>query len=222
MILAGIAALIALLSLVTIWFQTYRKKRRHSNYLSFQLEKHHKDFTFSDHVDDGIGPVRIRSEDSGNTYKPEEVFEGSIASQKIEQTAPQWPKTLCIYIKTKPHEFFYGYDLMQSILNQGFVHGSMQFFHYGDPSKTLFSLTSIDPPGGFNLDSMGAFKTTGLCLFLQPHRFQQPVLVFEQMIHIGQQIAEDLGGVIEDEHHHLLTPERLNHWRAVLSESNDE
>lgn len=221
-LLITLIALGIFVTLITIWFQGRRKKRRHFNHLSFQFEKQPKDFTASTHFDESIGPVRVRQDDPDQTTSTEETSEDSSLPPQSQNNTSHWPTTLSLYIKAKPHEFFYGYGLMQAILNHGFVHGSMQFFHYGDTHKTLFSLTSLDPPGGFNLDKMGAFKTSGLCLFMQPQRLQQATLVLEQMVSLGQQIAEDLGGIIEDEHHHLLTPERLNYWRSTLSETPNE
>ena len=98
---------------------------------------------------------------------------------------------------------------------------AQDFFHFITGHRTLFSLTSTEAPGNFNLNGMGGFKTSGLCLFLQPHRFQQPAIIFDKMVTVGQQIADDLGGVLEDEYHHLLTPERLNYWKAELGQTSE-
>lgn len=134
--------------------------------------------------------------------------------------APELPRTLCFYVKAKIHEKFFGYDLLQAILNQGFVHGARDFFHYVTPQgHTLICLANARAPGTFDLDQMGGFTTTGLCLFIQPQRLAKPFAAFDMMVDKAYQLAEELGGVVEDEHHHLLTAERLNDWRSRLVES---
>lgn len=136
-----------------------------------------------------------------------------------EEMPAELPRTLCFYVKAKMHEKFFGYDLLQAILNQGFVHGSRDFFHYSTlQGHTLISLTNAEAPGTFNLDQMGGFTTTGLCLFIQPCRLQKPFGAFDLMVNKAKQLAEELGGIVEDEHHHLLTAERLNDWRSRLVE----
>lgn len=223
------AAVIVIIALFISWLKSRAKKRAQLAYLNRQWERQNKDFTFSENLDDDVGPVRIRMLGDYDTS----IFDGEeidaiiepVSLQPIAKMKPEakkdWPNVICLYIKAKNHGFFYGYDLLQAILNHGLVHGSMQFFHYSDGQHTLFSLTSIKPPGGFNLDNMGAFKTSGLCLFLQPHRFSQPEKIFDLMVNTAQQISDDLGGTLEDEQHHLLTPERLNYWRSTLQEHEE-
>jgi cell division protein ZipA len=209
------AVLILCASLILFgWYHRYRR-RHHYNHLSFQLEKQNKDFVFSDAIDDGIIAVRvIPPVNNTEEESSEEIFTTASQAQNT------WPKTISLFIKAKSHECFYGYDLMQVILNQGFVHGTMNFFHFINGSKTLFSLAPTE--GEFNLDKMGAFKTSGLCLFMQPQRFQQPVLIFDQMLDVAQHVAEELGGILEDEQHHLITSERLNYWRSTISDTPNE
>lgn len=216
-LVAAIIAIIAFITILFFWLHHHSKKRRYLDYSNYQLEKQNKNFNFPDAWDDGVGTVRILpAEQDTSIFDEEEVFASDAST-----TTNAWPKVISIYVKSKPHENFYGYDLMQSILNQGLVHGTMNFFHYSAGRRTLFSLTSTEPPGSFDLNNMGAFKTSGLCLFLQPHRFQKPVEIFEKMVVMGQQIAEELGGVLEDEHHHILTPERLNYWKSELGGASE-
>ncbi|MCD6046395.1 MAG: zipA [Gammaproteobacteria bacterium] len=210
-----LAAAFILCALLILFVCYHRYKRpRHYNQLSFQLEKQNKDFIFSDAIDDGIIAVRVIQPINAGEESQEEIF------APASQTQNTWPKTISLFIKAKSHECFYGYDLMQVILNQGFVHGTMNFFHFINGSKTLFSIAPTE--GEFNLEKMGAFKTSGLCIFMQPQRFQQPILIFDQMLDTAQHIAEELGGTLEDEQHHLITSERLNYWRSTISDNPNE
>ena len=219
------SACVALVLVVSGLIYFRQRKRRRLDYLSFQLDKQNKNFHLTDGWEDGVTQVRIRSttEEKDTSLLNAEAKEENeeVYSMNAPTVQASWPKVISLYIKAKPHENFYGYDLMQSILNQGLIHGAMDFFHFITGHRTLFSLTSTEAPGNFNLNGMGGFKTSGLCLFLQPHRFQQPAIIFDKMVTVGQQIADDLGGVLEDEYHHLLTPERLNYWKAELGQTSE-
>lgn len=158
-----------------------------------------------------IGPTRIIKVDTDIPNDDEIVN----TEEKVNAVEP--PPLMCVYIKAKPHEKFYGYELLQAILNHGFVYGAKQFFHYVNHGQTWFSLASLTAPGMFDLDNVGAINTSGLCIFMQPQRLSHPANVYDAMVTIGQHIAEELGGVLEDEHHHLMTAERFNDWRSKLS-----
>ncbi len=159
-------------------------------------------------ADSGIGATRIIK----NRYSPEVPSSPTLTNTDFTPaTPPVLPKTMCFYVRAKNHEQFFGYDLLQAILNQGFVHGSGDFFHYAEQvGHTIISLANAAAPGTFNLDQMGAFTTQGLCLFIQPQRLVKPLAAFDLMVHKATLLAEELRGIVEDEHHHLLTAERLN------------
>lgn len=204
--------LIFLLVLIFVWFKARKKKQNQLRYARENWQRQNKDFTVSENWQDDIGPVRVRIIEKNEQATP----------QAEPETAPyttqnsHWPNVLCLYITTKPDQFFYGYDLMQTLLNNNMMHGHLDFFHFSENDQTLFSIAAIEPPGHFTLSNIGNFKTRGLCLFLQPRRFADPEPVFEKMAEIGKKIAEELGGTLEDNNNHLLTPERFNYWCSTL------
>ena len=170
--------------------------------------RHDKEFLVAESQ---TGPTRIMTPSVSAVQKTENAVEFT------PEPLHELPKALSFYVKAKAHEKFFGYDLLQAILNQGFVHGDRDFFHHvGTQGHTLITLVNATPPGTFNLDQMGAFTTNGLCLFIQPQRLTKPFIAFDLMVEKAILLAEELGGVVEDEHHHLLTPERLNDWRSHL------
>jgi cell division protein ZipA len=212
-----IALAIAILVIVFIVLKIFKASQRHK--LSLKIQRFDKDFMLSEAEDDIIGPARVINIEEAETSISEAEINLHAESTNAPSIKPKnWPNVMSLYIKAKAHEHFYGYDLLQAILNQGFIHGAKQFFHYSDGHRTLFSLASAEAPGTFDLEHMGGFKTTGICIFFQPPRFARPVVIFDQMVLIAQAITEELDGVLEDENHHLLTPERLNDWRSKLAD----
>ena len=197
----------AIIIILFLWFKLRTNKKNNFRNAYQKRERDDKDFTLIEDFIDDVGPVRI----STSNEKPPSHSENM-------NNKNNWPNVICLYIKAAPQQFFYGYDLMQSIANQGMIHGNLDFFHFSENQSTLFSLATIDPPGSFDLSKIGTLKTNGLCLFLQPNRFFQPLIHFDRMIETAKQMAEELEGSVEDEHHHLLTAERLNYWRELLTE----
>ena len=207
-VLAAITAFVVIILLIVGILQN-RKKRARRAFLAQQTNREQQKFP----EDDGIvSPVRIINLD--NPAAPPEEPE----DYETAVSAKAYPPVLSLFIHAKKDQFFYGYELLQSLLSHGFVHGAMNFFHYNNGHKTLFSIASIEAPGGFDLDQTGKFKTSGLCLFMQPQRFPNPAILFDQMVGFAEEISDDLGGTVEDEHHHLLTEQRLNHWRSLLTQ----
>ncbi len=213
----GLQVLAAIFISIIILFSLFHllqksKKQKQKKYVMKLARTNEKEFfETEEHVsDDGIlSPVRIIPTNASLYNASKEVS---------PDTHAHLPAVLSLYIKARTDHLFYGYELLQAILNQGFVHGAMNFFHYNNGQKTLFTLTSSEPPGSFDLDQMGNFNTSGLCIFMQPRRFANPSPIFDKMLAVAQHIAEDLDGVLEDEHHHLLTPQRTNYWRAFLTD----
>lgn len=201
-LIAFVLACIIIVLIATLHQRLRLKRDRYATYGA--RYRHDKEFSLAD---SDTGEARVMTDSLRESFNPD------------IPPALELPRTLCFYVKAKIHEKFYGYDLLQAILNQGFVHGSRDFFHYVTPQgHTLISLANTQTPGTFDLDQMGGFTTTGLCLFIQPQRLAKPFTAFDMMVDKAYQLAEELGGVVEDEHHHLLTAERLNDWRSRLVE----
>lgn len=211
--LLGLVALIVFIFFL-VWLKMRAKRKNLLRYTEAQWERQNKNFTLSDEDwDEGVGPVRVRIVEEIEIETPSSPNE-AVPPPNISHN--HWPSVLCVYITTKPGQFFYGYELIQTLLNHGMMHGHLEFFHFLKDDQTLFSLTALEPPGHFHLSDIGNLKTAGLCLFMQPQRFAKPIPIFEQMVAMAKKLAEELGGVVEDNNHHLLTQERLNYWCSKL------
>lgn len=117
------------------------------------------------------------------------------------------------FVLASPDKKFIGYDLLQSILAAGLRFGQMKIFHRHEKlsgeGKILFSMASATNPGTFDVNNMGAFSCTGLCLFMKMLDVVDPVAVFELMLKTATQLSNDLGGGLYDDKRQLLTTERL-------------
>jgi len=210
--LIGFLALIVLVFFL-IWLKIRANKKNLLRYSEAQWERQNKNFTLPEDWDEGVGPVRVRIVEE-IAIAPKPTCNQTAATPDTARNL--WPAVLCVYITNKPGQFFYGYELVQTLLNHGMMHGHLEFFHCLKNDQTWFSLTALEPPGHFHLSDIGNFKTAGLCLFMQPQRFAEPIAVFEQMVEMATKLAEELGGTVEDNNHHLLTQERLNYWCSKL------
>jgi cell division protein ZipA len=122
-------------------------------------------------------------------------------------------KTIVLYLLAAGNRPYSGYELLQSILSNGFRYGEQQIFHrYQDKTNKgpiLFSLASAQGTGTFDLPKMGGFMTQGLVLVLDVHTVEEPMAAFELMLHVAGQLSEDLGGKVLDENRELLTKEMV-------------
>ncbi len=123
------------------------------------------------------------------------------------------PIVITLYLKAKDGRPYGGYELLQAILAAGFRYGEMNIFHCYE-KKTVrgpvrFSLASAVAPGTFDLSSMGGFSTPALTLFFRTSNDDDPINVFEQMLHTAEQLIDDLGGVVLDDMQEKLTQEKV-------------
>ncbi len=105
-----------------------------------------------------------------------------------------------IYVVAPAKRFFGGYDMLQAILGTGLQYGDQHIFHYyqgkNRAGKKLFSLASADEPGEFDLSKIGSFSCSGLILYQKIADYKNPVTIFDLMLDVAYQLAEDMGGEV--------------------------
>lgn len=113
-----------------------------------------------------------------------------------------------------------GYELLQALLAAGLRHGKMNIFHRHEQlngrGEILFSVASMTEPGIFELNKMGGFSCTGLTLFMRLTSLKDPMQTFELLLDTAKQLLEDLGGILRDESHELLTEAKIKEWRMNI------
>ena len=145
-------------------------------------------------------------------------------SDLSQSTLKQVEEVLIINLIAKKGETFAGSDLFTLFMSGKLHFGEMNIFHrYIQPNGSgdiLFSVANGVEPGTFNLKTMEHDSTTALSFFmgLPGPEGSEPMQVFQIMVAAVYLIAGELGGVLKDERHSVLTQQTLEHYRQRISD----
>lgn len=130
-------------------------------------------------------------------------------------------KLLVAYALADPERPFTGYELLQAILSAGLRFGDMNIFHrYEDLNgngRVLFSLASVEEPGVFDIQKMGAYSTRGLCFIVKltqsDENFKSDL---DLMLQTAHQVADDLGGKLLDDNRQPFSKQSYDYYLNVI------
>ncbi len=114
-----------------------------------------------------------------------------------------------IHVVPDKEAFFPGRAIEMAARHAGLELGAMNLFHMKNEvapgSRHLFSLANLDESVGFDPEAWDKFETGGLTLFMSVPCAFQPAVVFKRMVTTAKEIAETLGGKLQDQNRRPLT-----------------
>lgn len=152
----------------------------------------------------------------------ESVIEEPVAEPEpeVEQEVPL--EVIVLNVHCAGDESFVGTKLFDSMQQNGLIYGEMDIFHrHADLSgtgKVLFSVANMMQPGTLKHDDPAEFTTKGISFFMTMPCFGDAEQNFKLMLKTAQQIADDLGANVLDDARNLMTPNRLDSYRAQIQQ----
>lgn len=145
-----------------------------------------------------------------------------IVELTTEQIAPAGEQLFIpITIVARSGNAFTGDAILQTTDELGIRLGDDGVFRYAIKDamgyeQALLGLANIMEPGTFARETMSAFETPGLVLYLHLPAPVEPRDAFEKLIEVGRALADKLGGELCDETRSVLTRQTIGHLKEKV------
>ncbi|NIY84450.1 cell division protein ZipA [Vibrio hepatarius] len=143
-----------------------------------------------------------------------------VTATKSEDKPEPEMQVIVLNVHCAGEEPFVGTKLFDSMQQNGLLYGDMDIFHrHADLSgtgKVLFSVANMMQPGTLKHDDPAEFTTKGISFFMTLPCFGDPEHNFKLMLKTAQLIADDLGANVLDDARNLMTPNRIDGYKAQI------
>ncbi len=146
--------------------------------------------------------------------------ETTTSAKKAEIQAEFADDLLVVNITAPKNKPFAGYELLQTILANGFRFGQMQLFHRHKESNgqgpVLFSLASATETGTFDMNNIGGFSCQGLTLYMKLPGPKDTMAALELMLNTARNLAENLNGEVRDHKLKILSDASIEAYKSQV------
>lgn len=126
---------------------------------------------------------------------------------------------IVLHVHAPKDQVFDGNMLFSSMELNGLRFGEMSIFHrYADlldDNKVLFSVANSVNPGTFDVNN-NDFTTPSISFFMALPCYGEAEQNFKLMLQTAQKIAGDLGGTVQDQERRMITPQKIDEYRAQV------
>lgn len=158
-------------------------------------------------------------ETDAHAHAQDEIAAAEPASPPPSPKSGQRPEHFVVLYVTCIKEPFAGQRLLESLVELDMRFGEMSLFHRLDHNEVpQFSLVNAVEPGTFDLNQMDELQTPAVSLFMRAHELDEPVKAFDEMIHVAQSLADELGGEVKDQSRSVMTPQTIEHCREEITD----
>lgn len=138
------------------------------------------------------------------------TFEQGLArARELQQFCDTYDVIAGIHIVPNADPAFPGRAIEMAARHVGMEFGAMNIFHMKNTvapgSRFLFSLANLDESNGFDPATWDSFETPGLTLFMSVPCAYHPGALFGKMAATAREIADTLGGKLQDQNRRPLT-----------------
>lgn len=139
-----------------------------------------------------------------------ETFEAGLArATALQEFCDTYDVIAGIHVVPNTEATFLGRAVELAVRHAGLEFGAMNIFHMKNEvapgSRHLFSLANLDESSAFDPAAWDRFETSGLTLFMSVPCVFQPGVVFDRMATTAREIAETLGGKLQDQNRRPLS-----------------
>lgn len=142
------------------------------------------------------------------------------AAERVSEKTPIAEELIVMNVIAETGTVFTGEAIFDILRGRGLKFGDMNIFHRTEPLTRAihYSVANVVEPGTFDMADMEAFRTPGMCFFMQLPGPEHPAEAFEDMLSVAREVESKLGGVLSDEQRNRMTNQTVEHYRQRIAD----